>query len=77
MTNFKEYHPLAFYAIIIIVIMVGSLFLTRNDIDTYEYVDASGNIGYSKKCIPNIPYSVCYDDNGEKIKVIKFYEFEK
>lgn len=77
MTNFKEEHPLTFYTIIIIIIIVGVLFLTRNNIDTYEYVDKNGKVGYSKKCIVDTPYSTCYTDSGKEIKVMRFHKFEK
>lgn len=77
MNNFEERHPLMFYGSIVFCIIVCSLVIWRNDIDKYEYIDENGDVGYSRKCIPNIPYSRCYTDDGDVIKVIRYHEFDK
>lgn len=77
MTNIKENNPLLYYILMILVVIICSLFIFRNDIDDYEYVDKSGRTGYSKKCVPGGVYSTCYSDDGTPIKVIRYHEFKK
>ena len=77
MIRFEDKYPLMFYTLLVTFIMICSLFVYKNNINNYEYVDKDGYIGYSKKCIIDTPYSICYTSDNKKIKILLFYEFEK
>lgn len=67
-------NPLVKVGIIAFTCMAVSLMIYADRYTEYEYIDENGVKGYAKECVPNIPYSTCYKEDGTSVKVIKYYE---